>query len=203
MGEEKVFDKKTVKRLRDLPGKARGINFTLDAEYLRNKVGEGAVRKVEEVLKGIGCELRYGEVKRLHFYPVEWRGFSLLAMKKEFGFGDEDFRKLGSYSAKASLVVRLYLKFFYSLPRLVEKGGQIWKEYLTEGELSVPEYSEEDKFARIKVEGFDLCPAFCRDLEGYFTTIIAMVVKASGMKCREKKCSFEGDKHHEFLASWK
>lgn len=202
MGKEKIFNKETVQRLRKLSGKARGIHFTLDAQYLKEKEGEQALQKVERVLEKVGCELKYQDIKRLNFYPIEWRAFSLLAMKKALNFSDQDFRELGAYSAKVSLVVRLYLKFFYSIHRITEKGPQIWEEYFTAGKLSIPEYSKEEKFVRIKIEGLNLCPAFCRDLEGYFRAIIGMVVPASQRKCQEKKCPFWGNQHHEFLATW-
>lgn len=193
----------TVKELLQLKGEARGMSLKDDAAYVKAKEGEAGLRKAEEVLERWGCPIRYGEIKTLGFYPVGWRAISLLALKEAFGWGDEEFRELGSFAPGNSLIVRIYTKFFHSIDLVVSKAPQMWGEYFTRGKFTVPDYSEEKKYAVVEISDQDLHPIFCRLLEGYLTTIIKMVVKPKEIKCQETKCTFKGQDRHRFELKWK
>lgn len=202
MSRQKPIEE-TVKELLQLKGEARGMSLKDDAAYVKAKEGEAGLRKVEEVLARWGCPIRYSEIKTLGFYPVGWRGISLLATREAFGWGDEEFRELGGFAPGNSLIVRVYTKFFHSIPLVVSKASQMWGEYFTRGEFVVPDYNVEKKYAIVEIKELDLHPVFCRLMEGYLATIIKMVVKPEEIKCRETKCTFEGQDRHQFKLTWR
>jgi hypothetical protein len=123
-------------------------------------------------------------------------------MEKVFDWKDKEIRELCAYAAGVSLIVKLYMKFFYSLDKMVEKAPEIWKEYFTEGELKVVDYDEQKRYTIIRVENFNLDPVFCRCLEGYFENIIKMVIRTDKVNCQETRCAFDQHDYHEFLIKW-
>lgn len=195
--------KEIVENLLRMEGEVRGMSLKDDEAYVKAKEGEGGLRKVEEVLEKLGCPIKYDAIKTLGFYPIGWRAISLLAIRETFGWGDEEFRTLGSLAPGNSLIVRIYTKFFHSIELVVSKAPQMWGEYFTRGKFTVPDYSEEKKYAITEIRDLDLHPIFCRLLEGYLTTIIKMVVKPKEIECRETTCTFKGQDRHRFEFRWK
>ena len=201
--EGSKLTKSLADKLLKLKGEARGIHFKNDADYVSVKKGKKDLKKVEEELERVGCPLKYSEVETLGFYPIGWRALSLLAIKKVFNWGDEEFRELGAFTTGVSLVVRIYMKFFGSLELLLKKSPQIYNEYFTEGELHISDYDMEKGYAVVGLRGLDLHPIYCRVLEGYLEKFAKMVLKSGNTKCRETKCTFKGDDYHQFKIKWK
>jgi len=198
---EEILNKEIAEKLMKIEGEGRGFILKNDATFVKAKEGAVGLKKLEEELEKVGCPINYKKIRSLGFYPVSWRAISLLAMKKVFGWGDEEFRELGRFILGGSLVVRIYARFFHSIEAIVKKSPQMWREYFTVGELTAPDYSEEKKYIIIEIKGLDFDPVFCRAMEGYLMTIVGMVVKAE-VKCRETKCTFESQDRHQFKVTW-
>lgn len=194
--------KKLADKLMNVEGEARGMHFWSDAYYVREQEGEEGVRKVEAKLSEVGHPIDFGSMKRMEFYPLGYRSLSLVAIQDALDWGDEEIRNLCGYAAGSSLIVRLYMKYFYSLDKVAEKAPEIWDEYFSSGELTVPEYSEKDRYAVVEIRESNLHPVFCQCLYGYFKSFIKMVVKADEVQVEERKCVSKGDDFHEFLLTW-
>lgn len=192
---------KKAEEFMNLPGEARGIHLKNDAQYVQKTKGEKGLKKVEKEWENVGIPLEYEDIENLKFYPAGYRPLSLLAVKKAFSWGEEDIKKMCEFSAGASLIVRLYLKFFYSLDKIAEKAPEVYKEYFSSGELEVAEYDKEKRYALIRIKGCDLVEEYCRCLEGYLKGFITMAIREKAA-CREVKCTFQGDPYHEFLIEW-
>lgn len=195
--------KELAEKLMKMEGETRGMSLKDDSAYVLAKKGEEGLGKVEQELEKVGCPLKYGAIRALGFYPIGWRGISLLAMREAFGWGDEEFKELGSTAPGNSLIVRIYTKFFHSIPLVVSKASQMWGEYFTKGEFIVPDYDVEKKYAIVEIKDLDLHPVFCRLMEGYLATIVKMVVKPEGVRSQETKCTFEGQDRHQFKVTWR
>lgn len=198
---EEILNKEIAKKLMKIEGEGRGFILKNDATFVRAQKGETGLKKLEKELEKVGCPIKYKEIRSLNFYPVSWRAISLLAMKKVFRWGDEEFRELGRFILGGSLIVRVYARFFHSIEAIVKKAPQMWREYFTVGELTAPDYDEEKRYLIIEIRGLDFDPVFCRAMEGYLMTIVGMVVKAE-VRCHETKCTFEGQDHHQFKITW-
>lgn len=201
---EKELTKELAKKLMEIKGEVKGVVFKTDAEYILKEKGEEGLRKVEEEIKKLGYVIDYQKVKAMDFYPVGLRAISLLAIKKVFNFDDEKIKEMGLFATKTSLMVKILMKFFLSIQRVfLVEAPRLWKKHWTQGELIPVELNEEKKYSIIKVRGFSLHPIHCKYLEGYFSGILKMLVKSSEITCQETKCTFKGDKEHEFLIKWK
>lgn len=198
---EGILNRKIAEKLMKKEGEGRGFILKNDATFVRARKGKAGLKELEKELEKVGCPINYKGIRSLNFYPVSWRAISLLAMKKVFGWGDEEFRELGRFILGGSLIVRVYARFFHSVEAVVKKAPQMWREYFTVGELTAPDYNEEKRYVIIEIKDLDFDPVFCRAMEGYLTTIVGMVVKAE-VKCHETKCTFEGQDRHQFKITW-
>lgn len=189
-------------KLMRIKGEARGIHLKNDAEYILATKGEKGLKMVEEELNSLGFPIDYKKIRNLEFYPTGLRAISLLAAQKTFHWDNEEIKKMCEFAARASFVIKLYIKFFYSLPKLMEKASKMWREYWTRGNLSVRDYDEEKRYVIIRIENFDLHPIYCRCLEGYLNGLAKMVTKTKKPECQEIECPFKGGKAHEFLIKW-
>ncbi len=197
-----VLTKEIADQLMKVEGEVRGMQLRNDANYVLAKKGKPGLKKVKEELEKIDYPINYEKIEDLGFYPAGLRAISLLALKKAFGWGDSDFRKLGESTTTLSWIVRIFMKFFGSLDILSKRASQIWGEYHDRGNLTMPYHSESERRAIIELKDFDLHPLYCRALEGCFEKFVKMVVKVEGVRCRETKCPFGSDKLHQFVVKW-
>jgi hypothetical protein len=202
METKDVLTKELVKNLLEMEGRARGIHFKNDLDYVTKKEGEGSIKKVEEKLKEAGCPINYEEIKNLDFYPIGWRAISLLAIKDVFGWDEQEFRRLGSFVTAVSLIIRVYMKFFVSIKEAADKAPKIFREYFTRGEIVIPDYSEKKKYVIIEIRDLDFHPLYCFVLEGFLENIVRMIVKPEKIACKETGCTFRGGSCHQFKITW-
>lgn len=201
--EKEIITKELAQKLMKIEGECRGMHLKNDADFVLSKKKKEGLQRVEEMLEKIDCPIKYREIKALGFYPVGWRPISLLAIKNVFGWQDKEIRELCGFATGISLIVKIYMKFFYSVEKIAKRAPKIWREYFTKGKLIVSDYDEEKKYAILEVRDFALHSVFCRCLEGYFENVIKMIVKAKEVKCKETKCTFEGQDCHQFKITWK
>lgn len=193
--------KEEVKKIMATEGEVRGVVFKTDGEYFLRKEGKNGLDKLEEELKRIGCPIEYEKIKTFDFYPIGMRIISLLAIKEVFGLSDEQIKEIGATAPKVSLVLKLFIRYFSSIVSVAKQAPFIWRKHYTKGKLSVVEVNEKEKRIVIRLENLDLHPLVCRYLEGYFSTVVQMLLGVSAT-AKETKCSFSGDKYHQYLLNW-
>jgi len=198
---EEIITKEIAQNLMKLKGEARGTHFVNDAQYILEKKGDEGLRKVEQELERLGCPIKYKKVKNTDFYPIGLRAISLLVIKKVFSWDDRGIKNLCGFATRVSLIIRLYLKFFYSIEKMVEVAPKLWKDYFTVGSLKVTEYDKPGKRVVLRIEDFILHSIYCRCLEGFFGDIVKMVVGVKSVNCKEVKCSVS-ENCHEFVVTW-
>lgn len=202
--EEELLSKKEIKKLMSFKGKIRGIDIKADREFILKKEGKEGLKKVEEKLRAIGVEIEYEKIKSMEFYPGGLKALSLLAMKAVFNYSDEEISEIGKFNAKFSLILKIFMKFFGPPEKFFfNQTPKIWERYWTEGRFVPVQYNEKEKWAIARYEELDLHPIYCHYLRGYFTTLAQLVTGSKNVEIREEKCSFLGDKFHEYLIKWK
>ena len=198
-----TISRETIDNLMKIKGEVRGVVLKTDEEYILKEKGKAGLEKVEQRLKGLGHPIKYKEIRTMDFYPVGLRILSLLTLREVFNFSDEEIKKIGIFATKMSLIIRLFTKYFLSVRRVVMKESpRIWSKHWTVGKLVPIKLDEEQKYAVLRVEGFDLHPIYCIYLEGYFAGILQMLVKSPKVDTKETKCAFKGESYHEFLIKW-
>jgi len=196
------FTKEAVEKIMKVKGEARGVHFKNDAEFVLKEKGEKGLAMVEKELSGMGCPIDYKKIDQFDFYPAGLRAVSLLAIQKTFNWPDEKIRELCEYSMGFSWVIRLLMKYFFSVEKVAKNVSKTWSQYFTAGQVLVKEYDLEKKYAIIIIKDFDLHPIYCRCFEGVVPGVFKMVVSSKKIVCKEIECAFKGGKEHKFLMKW-
>jgi len=199
---EEKLTKKLVKKLMSAEGECRGVTLKADKDFILRKKGGKGLIKVEAELKKAGKPFKYKEVDPMAFYPVGLRALSLIAMQNALGFSNKTIEEMGRTAPKVSFVIKLFAKFFFSIERTAAQTPKMWEKHYTVGRLEA-EIDQKKSEAIVRLKGFDLHPLLCIYLNGYFATIIQMVVN-NQVVSEEIKCSFKDKtyKQHEYLLKW-
>lgn len=200
---DNIITKEIAKKFMEIEGETRGFNIKHDGDYILYTRGKEALEKLERELERLGYPTNYKKIKGMDFVPAGLKAISLLAIKKTFNVGDEEIRKVCAFGAKAPLIMKLFMKYIYSVQRVMKNTQKLWKIYWTVGDFIGVEYNEKEKRIILRIENFDLDPIFCRCIEGYLASSGEIVLGVKNIICKEKECSFEGGKYHEFLINWK
>jgi len=182
-------------------GKVRGVVFETDKRYILREKGKGILAQVEVELKMMGYPIKYSQIKTMDFYPFKLRVASLLAIKKVCGFSDEKIKEMGFQAPKFSLVVKLFIKYFSSVPTAIQKAPALWKKHYTTGKLSVIELDEEARKIVLRIEDTSLHPLICQYLVGYLASVTQMIIGVP-ILMKETKCTSLGEKYHEYSGTW-
>ena len=195
--------KETAKKLMEIKCEIRGVDLKTDAQFVLKENGKEALKKVEKELKKVGYPIEYEKLDTMDFYPGGLKALSLLAIKKVLNFDDKKIKEMGVFAPKTSLIVKLFIRSFYPLKKFFfQTSPKVWKKHWTVGDFVPIEFNEEKKFAVIRVENLNLHPVYCTYLRGYFSTFTQIITGGKRVICQETKCSFQGDKYHEYLIKW-
>lgn len=193
--------KESAKKLMDTAGEARGINLKTDWEVVLSKYGKEGLEKLEAKMAELGYPVKYNEIRTMDFYPVGLDVLSILSIKEVFNLGDQELKELGAAAVKFSLFLKVLIKYFPSLNLLAKEAPKVWRKHYSIGDLEMVETNEKERRAVLRIKNFGSHPAQCANLQGYFSKILQMAVKAP-VTCEETKCTFRGDAYHEFVIKW-
>jgi hypothetical protein len=196
-----ILTKEKVQELMKIKGEVRGISLKADGEFILEKKGEGGLKKLETKLSEVGQPIEFKEIKTMNFYPLGLKAIVLLAIKDTFGFTGEDISNMAEFQSKFSLILKTFMKYFFSLERMIKESQNLWRKYYTVGTAKVVEFDEEKRCGVIRVEDFKLHPLHCWVLRGFFRSLVKMMVRAP-VTCVEIECIFKGGKHHDFKLTW-
>lgn len=198
---ESIISKQEIKDLMGLDGEVRGANFKEMTEFILKEEGEEGLQRLEKLMADIGCPIKCKEIKTMDFYPLGLWGVFLIAIKRLFNYDNEKFQEIGRTNVKFSLLLKLLMKYFFSIEKLIKEIPKTWRKYYTVGNLKTVEYNKEKNYVILRLENFSLVPVLCQDLIGYLSGIAQMVV-GKKTNCKETKCVHRGDNYHEFLIEW-
>ncbi len=198
---EEEITQEVIEKLMQIKGECRGTALKSDADFILKEEGKDGVMKLEEKMAELGYPIKYKNIKATNFFPIGLRAIQLMVLKKHFGFNREKFRQLGLFQTKVSLIVKIFMKFFVSLQAVSNQAPKMWRKHYTVGNLEVSKIDKEKKEGLIILKNFNLHPFHCQFLEGFFASIVSMIV-GDTVVCEEIKCTFKGDDYHEFLGKW-
>lgn len=194
--------KEIIKEVMAAKGEVRGLILRQDLEYILKKKGKEGLKKVERCLEDWGHPMRYKEIKNTGFYPAGLRALTLLAAQEIFDWQEQEIKNLCAYHLRAPLAMRLFMKYFVSLSRVLEKAQAMWRDYWTVGEMKIIEFNKKEKYIILELKDFDLHPIFCCCLGGYLQEITEFVTRNPEAICKEIDCSFLGGTSHKYLLKW-
>ena len=173
MHNQQIRETEDVLRIFKQPGKLRGVVLCTDAKYVRKHYGKQALGYIETFTSELGYPIAYDSIKTMAWYPAVLRGISLLAIKKMLDFQDDDLRNMGWAAPRNSIITKLMMRYFASLSTLIDKLPAYWRKNYSVGSLTG---ILTDHSAQLCLEGLEIPAKLLPYLEGYFTSVVSMVI---------------------------
>ncbi len=198
------INQEELQRLLELPGKVRGQVFITDFKYIKEKEGKRGLEILKKRMEKLGNPIDYERIKTFDWYPVGLRAVSLLVIKETFGFREKEISVMGNSAPKYSFIVKLIMKYFFSLHKVFQESPKYWKKHYNVGELETVELNEKEKYLIVRLKDFKVHPILCNYLfeDGYFLRLAQYVLESPNITSRETKCMFKDDPYHECLIKW-
>jgi hypothetical protein len=190
--------------LKNIKGDVRGVVFKTDAEFVKEKIGEKGIEKLQDAADQMGIPIDYkGGFNATRWYPLSWRVLSILLIQEVFDWNDEKIIEMGSAAPKYSFMIRTLLRYFLSLEKTFSEISKYWTEHYSVGELVVPDPTViNENYLLFYLKDFKVHPIMCEYYKGYFLAVCKLIIKADNMSIVETKCMFKGDDYHEFKVIW-
>jgi len=93
---------------------------------MKQIISKEGLKKLEKAMSDIGCPIEYKKTRPMNFYPLKFLYITMVVVKNLFNYGDEKFREAGKFASRIPLVLRLYLKYFGSLDKLIKGASRLW-----------------------------------------------------------------------------
>jgi len=190
-----------------IAGKVRGEVILNRINFIRQKEGEGAEKKIEDKLAHLGYPLDFGAVSSLGWYSEAHSILIIIAAKEIFGWDDQVIYDMGGFSPKISFIVKLLMNLV-SLEYTFNAAPKSWRKHHTAGDLESTEYNDAKKILYLRLRNFKFHPVYCRYLCGYFAEIARLAIykgrkgDSSSIMVEETKCVFKGDDYDEYKITW-
>lgn len=182
-------------------GNLRGVVLCTDAKYVLKHYGARALASAEELTAGLGYPICYDSIKAMAWYPAVLRGISLLAIVRALDFSDDDLRKMGWAAPRNSIITKLMMRYFASLSMLAEKLPEYWSRNYDTGSLTGIIIDGE---AELFLRGLEIPPRLFPYLEGYFTSVVSMVIgNKRGTRMTEIQRINGDDTCYRLVIKWK
>ena len=198
---KEIIPKEELEEIKKLKGEARGMGFKNNMEFVFKEEGKEGLKRLENKMRELGYPIEYKKVKTMDFYPLSLEALLLLVAQRLFNYDSRKFQEMGRFGAKSSLIIRLFMKYFISIEKILDKPPQMWRKYFTVGDMKVVDFNEEKKHVILRLENFRLNLPHCQLITGFLSALIKMMVN-SETTSKELKCPFKGDEYHEFLIKW-
>lgn len=185
----------------EMKGDIRGLSLIADYEYVRHKLGDEGVKKVEKKMALLGYPLPLKEIKQMEFYPIGYAGIIELAIERALNFTMEDYYEMGRYAPKSSVILKVMLKYFASLDSAIVQATNIWRKYYTIGILEAIEVNKKERRVVFRISEYEIAPSTCHVIRGYLAQVTQMIT-GKQITSEERFCTFRGDPYHEIVFTW-
>lgn len=195
---KETITKEEFDEMMKIKGEVRGVTLQGYQDYILKEEGEEGLEKFKKEV----VEFDYPkEIRTMDFYPIGYQVLAIETMKRVFNYDEKRFLEIGEFSAKVSMIVRLFSRYFFSVEQAMKHIPKMWEKYYTVGKIELGDFSEEEKFLVIRLKDFHIHPFHGQVLVGYFSSLLKMI---SGQKARgeETKSPFRRDDCYEFLMKW-
>lgn len=187
-----------LERIKKMKGEIIGSSLKTDREFIIEKQGIKGLRKVEAEMEKLNYPLKYGDIDKYKWYPVQHDFLSLLLAQQIFKWDDETMREWGRWGAKTNFIIKLMARLV-SKETISKLSSKYWRKYYTKGEMEFKlEYKKKTGVATIK--DFTIYDVHARYLEGYFYQIMCLIVPSQNLKV--EKSEYKGSNIHQFKINW-
>ncbi len=196
--------KEEVDKIMKLKGNVRGNILRGHFSYIEEQKGKKGVEKVKNRLAELGYPVNEKELETTKWYPEALSCLIILVFAEIYNLNEKDVFEMAYYSAKYSLVIRLFMHYFLDIEKVFRAVSAMWRKHFDFGEMKVAEFDKENKFGIIRLYGYHKYhPLLCIYHSGYFTRIAEIAVGQKKVKIEHSKCMFNGYNFEEYKIIWK
>lgn len=194
--------KKEIEELNKLEGKERGQDILYLVRYAKMKFSEeGHQRVVDELQK---YDWKLPDLKKID--PMEWISASIptiymVAMTKVFNWDADDLYNMGRKLLSVSQTLKLFIRYFLSPQKTIEKAAANWRKHYTFGQMDVQFDEGRNQFA-LHLKDFKKHKVTCDYMRGVYAEIMSVAAGGKPVVIKETQCMFEGAPYHEFKIKW-
>lgn len=198
-----MLNSKEVEKIKKIEGRARGVIFQTDIQYIEGKMGKKEANKIRREIKKIIPEYDHSQIKTTDWYPLWWRIISLKVIKNHFNWGKKELVEMGHSAPGNSFLVRVILRYFVSLKKTFQEGKKYWDKHYHPGNFESIKFNNKEQYVIFRIKNFKGHPDLCFYLQGYFKAIAELTLPGKKIDIKETKCLHKKGPCHEFKLSWK
>ena len=121
-----IIPQKILEEIKKTKGEIIGSSLKADRGFIIEKEGREGLRKVEREMEKLGYLLKYEEINKYKWYPVQQDILSLLLTQKIFNWRDETVREWGRWGAKTNFIIKLLVRLI-SKETIVKSASKYWR----------------------------------------------------------------------------
>lgn len=195
--------KREVDELRDLPGKQRAEHIKYYIKYVREKYGEKDLKKVMDALEKLNFNL--GDVEK--YRDTEWVSETLphiffVTAARVLDWSKKEIYDMGRDLVPKSTITKIFLKYFSTLDKTIEKGVKQWNNNFTRGELHVEDLDKEKREGKFVLRGFKSHYLAYVHFQGFFSRILEIMTGSGKVKVDPPKCINKENNDWEWKFYW-
>ncbi len=192
--------KEIINEIGGLEGHVRGDVVLGTISCIKQKKGEEGLNSLIEKMNELGYDINLEKLKPLDWYPESLSVILILVAKDLFEWQDKDIYDLGSSVPKYSFIMKILIKYFVSLEKILAEAPKYWEKYFDFGKIEVVDSTEGRVVIRIMDYKFH--PTICTYQAGYFSQIAQLAIGPKTVVVAENKCMHKNDPYHEYLLTW-
>lgn len=177
-----LVSKQFFEEIKKMEGEIIGSSLKTDREFIIEKEGREGLKKVEKEMEKLGYALKYEEIDKYKWYPVQQDFLSLLLAQKIFNWSDETIREWGRWGAKTNFIIKLMARLI-NKETIARFASKSWRKYYTKGTMEY-KLDDEKRVGTAIIKDFTLYPVHIHYLEGYFYQILSLVEPSPNLKVR-------------------
>jgi hypothetical protein len=187
-------DLKIINKMR---GQIIGSSLRADRRFIFEKLGGESLRNVETEMTALGYFLKYEEIEKYQWYPVQINALFLILSKKIFNLGKREMWEWGRWAAKAHFLTKMMIKYFVSKELLAKSANRNWRKYYTQGELI---FTFKEREGRVELKDFIIHPDHLSYLAGYLYQIVSLVIPSGKLDLKSPETNRLD--YHLFQLKW-
>ncbi len=191
--------KKEIDEIKELTGEERGEDLKYLANYIEENE-ENGLERVKNRLKELDYETPDIEgIDGMSWIPVSLVNIFFVTCVEEFQWSKADIIRIGQGSIGFKYLTKLYIKYFSSAEKTLQKGAAGWHNHYSYGNLKIVEF--EKKKVILRLEDFKMHRFTLIYFVGVFSKVLEMTI---GIKIdlKDIKYSSIDEYSHEYIFEW-
>ena len=201
--ENKKLLEKEIPELMKLRGQERAADTKYLIEYVKGKEGSEGYDKLIVELKKFGFIVPdLSQANDTDWISETVAHVFFIGACRVFDWNEEEIFKMGRGIMSFSKTLKIFVKYFYSPEKTIQKTADSWNKYFSYGRIKLLNFDAVKKEGLMELHDFKSHPLVCLYFSGIFSEILELATGSKKAMVKETKCMFGGNNCHEFKLSW-